>query len=59
MIGGRGGKEIGGSFMFGFLELVEPVTTEAVADPTNQAHEVDRGPSAAAALIVVVGDIQS
>ena len=45
--------------MFGFLELVEPVTTEAVADPTNQAHEVDRGPSAAAALIVVVGDIQS
>ena len=42
MIGGRGGKEIGGSFMFGFLELVEPVTTEAVADPTNHAHEEDR-----------------
>lgn len=56
---GHGVKEIGGGFMFGFLELVEPVTAEAVTDPTKQAHDVDRRPSAATALSVVVGDIQS
>ncbi len=42
-----------------FLELVAPVTAEAVAEPAEHSHEVDGLPGANTALVVVMRDVQA